>query len=118
MAFQGNTATTQVYIHADLALKERAIARTAPQDTAPGRYQPPDDILAFLDALRLCRTFLTVAAARQVLPLPGRHNGDVRIRSLRALHLAGVWQIRSAPRTPGGDSVQARRMPARSRRHW
>src|SRR5271165_3602004 len=46
-----NTATTQVYIHADLALKERAIARTAPQDTTPGRYQPADDILAFLDGL-------------------------------------------------------------------
>ena len=46
-----NTATTQVYIHADLALKERAIARTAPQDAAPGRYQPPDDVLAFLDGL-------------------------------------------------------------------
>jgi integrase/recombinase XerD len=46
-----NTATTQVYIHADLALKERAIARTAPQDTTPGRYQPTDDILAFLDGL-------------------------------------------------------------------
>jgi integrase/recombinase XerD len=46
-----NTATTQVYIHADLALKERAIARTAPQDATPGRYQPPDDILAFLDGL-------------------------------------------------------------------
>jgi integrase/recombinase XerD len=46
-----NTATTQVYIHADLALKEQAIARTAPQDTTPGRYQPADDILAFLDGL-------------------------------------------------------------------
>jgi site-specific recombinase XerD len=46
-----NTATTQVYIHADLALKERAIARTAPQDTTPGRYQPADHILAFLDGL-------------------------------------------------------------------
>jgi integrase/recombinase XerD len=46
-----NTATTQVYIHADLALKERAIARTAPQDTTPGRYQPADDTLAFLDGL-------------------------------------------------------------------
>jgi hypothetical protein len=40
------------------------------------------------------------------------------ISLLRALHLTGVWQICSAPRTPGGDSVQARRMPARSRRHW
>ena len=34
-----------------LALKERAIARTAPQDTPPGRYQPPDAVLAFLDSL-------------------------------------------------------------------
>ena len=46
-----NVATTQVYIHADLALKERAIARTAPQNTPPGRYQPPDAVLAFLDGL-------------------------------------------------------------------
>jgi integrase/recombinase XerD len=46
-----NVATTQVYIHADLALKERAIARTAPQGTPPGRYQPPDAIIAFLDGL-------------------------------------------------------------------
>jgi site-specific recombinase XerD len=46
-----NVATTQVYIHADLALKERAIARTAPQDAPPGRYQPPDAVLAFLDSL-------------------------------------------------------------------
>ena len=46
-----NVATTQVYIHADLALKERAIARTAPQGTPPGRYQPPDIVLAFLDGL-------------------------------------------------------------------
>jgi len=37
--------------HADLALKERAIARTAPRNTTPGRYQPADDIMAFLDAL-------------------------------------------------------------------
>jgi len=46
-----NIATTQIYIHADLALKERAIARTAPQDATPGRYQPPDDVLSFLDGL-------------------------------------------------------------------
>jgi site-specific recombinase XerD len=46
-----NTATTQVYIHADLALKERALARTAPHDAPPGRYQPPDTILAFLESL-------------------------------------------------------------------
>lgn len=43
--------TTQIYLHADLAIKEQALARTAPIGTAPGRYRPPDDLLAFLDSL-------------------------------------------------------------------
>ena len=43
--------TTQIYIHADLSLKEQAIARTAPPNTTPGRYHPPDTLIAFLDNL-------------------------------------------------------------------
>jgi integrase/recombinase XerD len=43
--------TTKIYLHADLALKERALARTKPPTTKPGRYQPPDRLLAFLRAL-------------------------------------------------------------------
>lgn len=43
--------TTQIYLHADLALKERALARTTPLDSRPGRYRPPDKLLAFLEAL-------------------------------------------------------------------
>jgi integrase/recombinase XerD len=43
--------STQVYRHADLALKEQALARTTPPGTAPGRYRPPDKLLAFLEAL-------------------------------------------------------------------
>jgi integrase/recombinase XerD len=43
--------TTQIYLHADLALKERALARTKPPDARPGRYRPPDRLLAFLEAL-------------------------------------------------------------------
>jgi site-specific recombinase XerD len=46
-----NPRTSQIYLHAHLALKERALARTAPPHTKPGRYQPPDRILAFLDQL-------------------------------------------------------------------
>jgi integrase len=43
--------TTQIYLHGDLTMKERALAGTAPPHTPPGRYRPPDKLLAFLDAL-------------------------------------------------------------------
>jgi site-specific recombinase XerD len=43
--------TTQMYVHADLTLKERALARTSPLAAAAGRYRPPDELLAFLEAL-------------------------------------------------------------------
>jgi site-specific recombinase XerD len=43
--------TTQIYLHADLAIKERALARTTPAGTKPGRYRAPDSLLAFLEAL-------------------------------------------------------------------
>jgi site-specific recombinase XerD len=43
--------TTQVYLHADLAIKERALERTTPPEAKPGRYRPPDAVLAFLESL-------------------------------------------------------------------
>jgi integrase/recombinase XerD len=44
--------TTQIYLHADLSLKERALARTAPTSPeAPRRYRPSDKLLAFLENL-------------------------------------------------------------------
>ena len=46
-----NVETTQIYLHADLELKERAIARISPPNSTPGRYRPPDTTLAFLDRL-------------------------------------------------------------------
>lgn len=45
------TETVQIYVHADLAIKERALARTTPLEAKPGRYRPPDALLAFLEAL-------------------------------------------------------------------
>jgi integrase/recombinase XerD len=38
-------------LHADMALKEQAIARTTPPDTSIGRYRPTDALLAFLNQL-------------------------------------------------------------------
>ncbi|HEY3978330.1 MAG TPA: tyrosine-type recombinase/integrase [Streptosporangiaceae bacterium] len=46
-----SVATTQIYIHADLAIKEKALARTAPLDVEAGRYQPPDALVEFLESL-------------------------------------------------------------------
>lgn len=43
--------STQQYLHADLSIKERALARTTPATSKPGRYRPPDSLLAFLESL-------------------------------------------------------------------
>jgi integrase/recombinase XerD len=46
-----SVATTQIYLQADLALKQQALDRTTPPTTPPGRYRPPDGLLAFLEGL-------------------------------------------------------------------
>jgi integrase/recombinase XerD len=43
--------TTQIYLDADLALKEQALAKTNPVKGAPKRFQPDDELLAFLKQL-------------------------------------------------------------------
>ena len=43
--------TTYIYQHADNKLKQEAIDRTATIGTPPGRYQPPDSLIAFLEGL-------------------------------------------------------------------
>ena len=43
--------STRPYLHADLEIKQRALDRTAPPHTKPGRYKAPDRLLAFLEAL-------------------------------------------------------------------
>jgi hypothetical protein len=46
-----NIATVQIYLHADLAIKEKALALAAPPGSVPGRFRPSDPLLAFLEAL-------------------------------------------------------------------
>ena len=43
--------TTQIYLDADLAMKERALARTAPPHVGRQRFRPRDSLLAFLESL-------------------------------------------------------------------
>ncbi|MCW2917932.1 MAG: integrase [Actinomycetia bacterium] len=46
-----STKATDVYLHADLAMKEQALARTTPHNVRSGRYRPTDSLLAFLENL-------------------------------------------------------------------
>jgi integrase/recombinase XerD len=43
--------STQVYLHADMTIKEQALARLHQPGTSPGRYRPPDNLLSFLENL-------------------------------------------------------------------
>lgn len=43
--------STQPYLHADLSIKERALALVTPTTVSPGRYKPSDAVLAFLEGL-------------------------------------------------------------------
>jgi integrase/recombinase XerD len=43
--------TTQMYLHADMRLKEQALSRTKPLKVRSGRYRPNDKLLAFLESL-------------------------------------------------------------------
>jgi hypothetical protein len=43
--------TTQIYLNADLALKQQALDRTTPLGGNPGRYRRPDRLLTFLEGL-------------------------------------------------------------------
>jgi integrase/recombinase XerD len=43
--------TTQIYIHADMRIKEEALARVSAPPAPAGRFQPNDQLLAFLEGL-------------------------------------------------------------------
>ena len=43
--------STNAYLHADMAIKQRALDLTTPASAPPGRYRPADPLLAFLESL-------------------------------------------------------------------
>jgi site-specific recombinase XerD len=46
-----STETTEMYLHADMRLKERALAHATSSGVVPNRYRAPDPVLAFLEGL-------------------------------------------------------------------
>jgi integrase len=51
LGHESSQTTSAIYLHADMSLKEQALARTTPPNTRPGRYRPRDALLAFLEGL-------------------------------------------------------------------
>ncbi|MGH9224862.1 MAG: tyrosine-type recombinase/integrase [Acidimicrobiales bacterium] len=43
--------STNAYLHADMTIKQRALALTTPTSIPPGHFRPSDSLLAFLEAL-------------------------------------------------------------------
>ena len=43
--------SVNVYVHADLTMKERALDRRTPLKTRASRYRPSDALLGFLEGL-------------------------------------------------------------------
>ncbi|HTQ88305.1 MAG TPA: tyrosine-type recombinase/integrase [Streptosporangiaceae bacterium] len=79
--------STQPYIHADLKLKEKALARTSSPTTKTGRYRPPDKLLAFLEGLGLCCSPDRRERGRQGFPGDRRHIRGPGIKSF-------IWSSR------------------------
>ena len=46
-----STETTQIYLHADMRLKEQALAHASSSGLVPDRYRPTDPLLTFLESL-------------------------------------------------------------------
>ena len=46
-----STETTQIYLHADMRLKEKALAYASSSGLVPSRFHPPDPLLSFLESL-------------------------------------------------------------------
>ncbi|MGP5690525.1 integrase [Glutamicibacter ardleyensis] len=43
--------STQIYMHADLAVKQSALDKISPLKETPNRYRAPDSLLEFLETL-------------------------------------------------------------------
>lgn len=46
-----STETTQIYLHADMRLKEQALVHATSKGVVPNRYRPKDTLLTFLESL-------------------------------------------------------------------
>jgi len=46
-----SSETTEIYLHADMKLKEQALKHAMPSGLVPARYKPQDNLLAFLESL-------------------------------------------------------------------
>jgi hypothetical protein len=104
---QESVETTQICLHADLRLKEQALARMTPSGLAPGRLRPDDTLLAFLESLRSPRVEPARRQRRRATRAPTR---DVPARGAMAQRVR-VSVAPSSARTSSPLSTTDRRRP-------
>jgi integrase/recombinase XerD len=51
LGHEQSSTTDRIYLHGDMSIKQKALDRTRPRHVKPGRYRPPDPLLAFLTSL-------------------------------------------------------------------
>ena len=90
--------TTYVYLHAELELKEEALAKTTPMQVASARFRPDDEILAFLNSLWLFRGRRTGTHEHRQVPLSTGNNPELGIMTQRM----GRDVLGNAAATDGG----------------
>jgi site-specific recombinase XerD len=104
--------TTQIYLHADMTIKEHALARVQQPGTTPGRYRrTPCSRSSAASSHRhhppgYAAPQATAPPARQALRQPGRHNPDLGISGRLA---AGIHWHATGSR---GYQGQGREVPA------
>ena len=59
--------STQMYVHADIQVKEQAMAKTKPVAASPGRYRPSDELLAFLEGTLIMPTSRAARASPEMV---------------------------------------------------
>ncbi len=81
-----NPATTHMDLEADLSMKKRALDRLQPIGASPGRYRPSDQLMRFLQGLRIMRSSsCSKSSSHQpcgLFPRRAAHNHLVRIISV------------------------------------
>src|SRR3546814_20783324 len=109
-----DTATTHMYVQADLAMKEQALMKLQPGTAAPGRFRASDNLMSFLKTLRglipyeyICKCWTTEPERFTLNPhhqMPGPNTSAENASSCSSPSTARVPRFGCTTAGPGNSS--------------